>query len=209
MRADILTVIEAAEIRQEQWERIGNGAPVHEVVEELHEVAGTLAGSWSDDRENEAQSIAEEQGAAIHAVRESLPACASSASLDTLASNAMCIWEHVLETQRTWKRHDTEEEPLHWWIAAGEGAFSARDGCWALAGLAEEAWKSILDEYDEAPYGFEAFDWSFVPAWIDALHDICTSGGNITFPAEVSREQALKAAAAAIEGRQYSNVSTD
>ena len=161
MITTIGTVLEAAEIRQEQWSAIADGVGPHDVVDELYET----------DSE-EAASIAEEQSAAISAVRDSLPAKGTSTPLDVLANNAMCICEHVLEVQRAWKQHSTLNEPLHEWIADGEGAFAARDGCWALAGWAEFA----FDYYESTgPTELDSFDWEFIPAFVDQLYAVCVS----------------------------------
>lgn len=193
MKSTIGTVLEAAEIRQEQWDRIGNGAPVYEVVEELHEVAGNL--SWTDDRENEAHSIAEEQGSAIAAVRTSLPAKYHLADLETLAGNAMCIWEHVLEVQRNFKHLGMYDEPLHSWLGDGEGAFAARDGCWKLAGWAEFAYNQF--EYKGGKNGYDAFDWDFIPEFVEQLYYVCSSRG--ISPADVDEEYVTMAVDAVID----------
>ena len=164
MRRDIDAVLEAALIRATQWRHIANGRHVIEddVVDELF-----------DCEPAEAASIAEEQEAAINRVRESLPPGGGRFGLDTLALNAMCMWEHVL-TSKT--RLPVDGQTLHEWIADGEGAWSAREGCWKLAARVESAWRSA-DPTDLHDSRFDAFDWDFVPAWLDQLHTFCAEQG--------------------------------
>lgn len=185
MITSIETVLEAAEIRVDQWRGVADGQSPMDLVDELYEIEA-----------DEARNIAEEQAAAIKAVRASLPAKATRTDLDVLANNAMCIWEHVLHCQRAWKTHydRIEDEPLHAWLADGQGAFSARDGCWALAGWAEWAWDQFTDEKQERPGGYEAFDWDFIPVFIDELFHVC-SDRNIS-PSQVDEGYVLMALAA-------------
>jgi hypothetical protein len=161
MITNISTVLEAAQIRVDQWQAIADGQSPHDVVDELYETDA-----------DEARSIAEEQSAAIEAVRSSLPAKSYVSPIDCLASTAMCIWEHVLDTQRRFKAHSITDEPLQRWMADGEGAFAARDGCWALAGWTDWAWSWC--ESNGIDHNWHAFDWEFVPEFIDALYHVCS-----------------------------------
>lgn len=167
MITDINTVIEAAEIRAAQWRSIANGLEPQDVVDELYESAAM-------GRE-EAASIAEEQEAACRLARNALPSSGTSgAAMDVLANNAMCLWEAMLQMRRNCKeREDIDRVDRYYdWLADGEGAFSARDGCWQLSGAAETAWDAITEGGDPPP-GFDAFDWDFIPCWLAELAHFC------------------------------------
>lgn len=163
MRHDINVVLEAAQIRATQWRHVANGRDVlnDDVVDELFDCAP-----------EEAASIAEEQEAAIDRVRASLPTGGGRYDLDALALAAMCLWEHALLVQSKYDRHASVDEPLTSWLADGEGAWAARQGCWTLAAMAEAGWDAVNVNGDPPP-GFDAYDWDWIPVWLEALYIYC------------------------------------
>lgn len=163
MITNIGTVLEAAEIRANQWQLISEGRDVmnDDIVDELFECQDTVEGQL------EAGSIAEEQKEGIKAVRDSLPPRGENFLPDALANAAMCIWEEVLMSRKAGRRH------LHRWISDGEGAASARDGCYRLAGYAEFVYNGL----GGAAFDFDAYDWDFIPTFIYTLFEIASDRG--------------------------------
>ncbi len=136
IKKEIEQVIEAATIRRDQWEGMATG----------HTVDG-LTGELAEATEEEARNIAKGLTDALDLGK----ACGGILDRGE-ALTAMCIWEAALESVIN------DEMQLRTWLAGGEGAAAARDGCITLAPFFDEVWERASARGWDAP-----FDWEMVP----------------------------------------------
>lgn len=180
-------VTEAAECREDQWRGAANGDSIDNLVTELYEAQESDRYRDTD----ECFRMHRMQREAIDDLASQLPAKPYQSDIDMLAVTAMCIWEAMLERiSRAESREERDEaEAMRSWLAKGEGAFSAREGCWALSGWADWAW----DHAESNGYlTVDAFDWEFIPLWIDELYKLAVL--NSQWPDTITEDVARRAA---------------
>jgi len=162
-RKKLNEVLDAADIRRQQYDALADGDTPDDAIKELWEL-------YNESGRAEAKLIGESYATAIKEVKEHV-----HTTEETLM--AMMIWEHANSeaAQSTEKGGDA----VHEWLVQPEGAYQGRDNALLLAPLACQASRLAYEGgYDESE------DWEFVPLMISIFMETSQT------PADVNRYDA-------------------